>query len=237
MGRVMTKKSEKRKNESGLWIPNHIRNIPRSVLGDSEKMLLAEIYSFGDKGFYKANDTIAKEYMTSERTISRWIANILNGRLVYVKNPKGYYRTFWAKSHPDVKTAVKLWHRDKEIPKTDCKPVRVRQNCPTGLDKNGEVTATNGVFRLGQKCPATNKETTKETKKDNIATPTPLPAGGQAPALLEDRKAEQQVSVERFKRNFGIGKKKHTPLPPKDFKQEQQKQLKALQANKKNEKF
>ena len=59
----MAKKSGKSKKEGGLWIPNHIRNIPRSVLGDSEKMLLAEIYSFSDKGFYKANDTIAKEYI------------------------------------------------------------------------------------------------------------------------------------------------------------------------------
>ncbi len=222
----MAKRSKKTKFEGGLWIPNHIRNIPRSVLGDSEKMLLAEMYSFGDKGHYKANDTIAKEYMTSDRTVSRWIANILKGGFVYVKNPKGYYRTFWVKSHPEVKAANKLWYRSKEIDKN-----RVRQNCLTKSDKNSQACKTNPVSRLSQKCPPTNKETNKETNRKTKATPLPLPAGGQAPALLKDRKAEQQGSVEQFKRNFGKAGRRKTEKPTeKEFQARKQAQIQALEA-------
>lgn len=220
----MAGKNNKPEKEGGLWIPNHIRNIQRSILGDSEKMLLADIYSFGDKGYYKANDTIAKEYMTSERTVSRWIAKILKGKFVYVKNPKGYYRTFWAKSHPEVKAANKLWYRNKEIHKN-----RLRQNCLTKSDKNGKVSKTNPVFRLSQNCPPTNKETNKETNRKTKATPPPLPAGGQAPALLEDRKAEQQASIEQLKQKFGSGgRQKQLELSPQELDHRKQTQIKAL---------
>lgn len=217
----MTKKGEKPKKEGGVWIPNRIRSISRSVLGDSEKMLLADIYSFGDKGFYKSNETIAKEYMASERTVSRWVARIITGGFVYVKNPKGYYRTLWAKLHPNVQEAAKLWYRKKEIPKTDCKPVR--QNCLTKLDKNGEVTATNGVSRLSQKCPSTNKKTNTETNKRTNAADLPLPAGGQASQLLEDRKAGVVVQIEQLKRNFGSDRGRRTPeLTPTEFERRRQ---------------
>ncbi len=225
----MAKERNKPKKEGGVWIPNRIRSISRSVLGDSEKMLLADIYSFGDKGFYKSNETIAKEYMASERTVSRWVARIITGGFVYVKNPKGYYRTLWAKLHPNVQEAAKLWYRNKEIPKTDCKPVR--QNCLTKLDKNSEATATNGVSRLSQKCPSTYKKTNTETNKRTNAVDLPLPAGGQASQLLEDRKAGVVVQIEQLKRNFGSDRRRRTALlTPAEYEQRRQEQLKALQA-------
>ncbi|MCP4614104.1 MAG: helix-turn-helix domain-containing protein [Planctomycetes bacterium] len=225
----MAQESEKPKKEGGLWIPNRIRSISRSVLGDSEKMLLAEIYSFGDKGFYKSNETIAKEYMASERTVSRWVTRIITGEFVYVKNPKGYYRTLWAKLHPSVQEAAKLWYRNKEIPKTDCKPVR--QNCLTKLDKISEVTATNSVSRLSQKCPSTYKKTNTETNKRINAGDLPLPAGGQTSQLLEDRKAGVVVQVEKLKKSFGSDRGRRTPeLTAAEHEQRRQAQLKALWA-------
>lgn len=233
----MAKKSGKQNKEGGLWIPNHIRNILRSVLSDSEKMLLADIYSFRDKGFYKSNKTIAKEYMASERTVSRWIANIQKGGFVYTKNPKGYYRTMWAKSHPDVQAAVKLWYRDKEISKTEVETggklsTPLRQCCPTELDKSGEATATKRVFPLRQNRPTTNKETYKETKRETTAADLPLPAGGQASQLLEDRKVQVMAGVEKLikklRRKFGSAKGRRTSgLTSVDFEHHKQKQIQA----------
>jgi hypothetical protein len=55
-----------------------------------------------------------------------------------------------------------------------------------------------------------------------------LPAGGQASALLDDRKAEVVSDVRRFTRGFGSGGWK-TPIPtPQEFEQRRQAQLKAL---------
>ena len=220
----MSNRMKKQKKEGGLWIPNHIRNISRSVLGDSEKMLLADIYSFGTKGMYKSNKTIAEEYMTTERTVSRWIANIVKGGFVYLKNPKGYYRTFWVKSHPEVKAMNKLWYRNREIDKN-----RLRHHCLTKLDRNSQGSKTNPVFRPRQNCPPTNKEIDKETKKETKAVNLPLPPGGQASQLLKDKNAERQVSIERFKRQ--IGKIPNAKLSPEQFEQKKQRQITALLKN------
>ena len=195
-------------------------------MGDSEKMLLADIHSFGDKGFYKSNETIGKEYMASERTVSRWIANILKGGFVHVKNPKGYHRTFWAKSHPEVRAAVKLWYRNKKIPKTDCKPHR--HNCPTKLDKNSQVSKTKPVSGLSHNCPPTNKRLKHKPKKKSSAADLPLPAGGQASQLLTDRTTEAIASVEQLKKRFGSGGQRRVGLSTAEIESRRQRQKKAL---------
>jgi len=82
----------------------------------------------------------------------------------------------------------------------------LRQNCLYPHDKNGEVTATKPVFPLRQNCLTTINNTIKETTADTTATPAPLPAGGQAPALLTTKKTlchslavpGRMVSLSRF---------------------------------------
>jgi hypothetical protein len=218
----MAKDSTTPKKEfEGLWMPNEIRNISRSVLDNLGKELLAHIYSFGEKGCYQSNETMSRIFMVSTRTISRKITAMKKANLLYVKSPKGYYRTLWVKNHPEVRAAVKLWYRDKQIPK---KQFETGQDCPTDLDKTGEVTATNGVFPLGQNCPTTNTETEKETKIVDM----PLPAGGQVSQLLEDRKDGVMRQVKQLKRNFGNGSRRSSKLTPVEFEQRKQAQLKTL---------
>lgn len=65
--------------------------------------------------------------------------------------------------------------------------------------------------------------------------PSPLPADGQASALLEDRKAEQQAKVEQFKYKLGKVERQETEKPSEDdFEQNRQRQIKALLGAKKN---
>jgi len=140
-------------------------------------------------------------------------------KFLYVKSPKGFYRTFWAKAHPDVINASKLWYRNQQISKEDI-------SRPVDSAKNG--------FGLGQNCPTTNNTTIKETINNTTATPVPLPAGGQAPALLTDReaqqKAEAQSQIKQLKRWFGKPKTEYKPLPPEEFEQSRQRKLKQLLA-------
>lgn len=86
-------------------------------------------------------------------------------------------RTIWAKSNPDVQSAVKS-HCAKS-------GAQQRKNLRSDCAKAG-----NGLRR---NLRTTNNNTKKETMENTIATPSPLPAGGRAPASLIERMATQQA--------------------------------------------
>jgi hypothetical protein len=195
--------------ERYLKIPNHILNLEK--IGHSEKLLLAHIYSFGGRGCYQSNSTLAEIFMVSAHTISRRVRGIKD--YIYIKNPKGYYRTMWAKSHPDVQLAVKEFGKYAEHHKQK---------------RRGELAKS--AIGVGRNCVTTNNNTIKETKKNTTATPSPMPAGGQATALLEDRKAGKTAAIENFKKNFGIGRKPYKQMPEKEFNERKNKQLADLAA-------
>lgn len=224
------------KGSEGLWIPNEIRNIPLSILDHLGKQIFAHIFTFGAKGCYQSNETMAEIFMVCARTVGRRIAAIKKAGLVYVKCPKGYYRTLWAKSHPDVKEAVKLWYYNREIPKSLLESGQklsgsLRQGCPSELDRVGQVTATKRVFPPGQGCPPTNTETRKETNRDTAAD-LPLPAGGQANRLLTDRKAAATAKIERLGWLLGSGvRKEAVKLTPDEFARRQREQVDRLRAS------
>ena len=202
-----TRNNKKREKPTELYlkVPYHILNIPQ--LGLSEKVLLAHFYSFGAKGCWQSNATLADVFMTSSGTISRWIASLR--KYIQVKCPKGYYRTIWAKSHPDVLAAGRALYESKKTSKPD-------KAGPLHLSKNAEhppqkcvSDCSKSAFPLTQKCVTTNNNTIKETTGETTATPAPLPAGGQAPALLVARTAECQAVVDDFYKKFG--RPKHPP--------------------------
>jgi hypothetical protein len=163
----MAKQNEEKMSE-GLWIPEEIIGIPRSVLDPLGKMILAHIYSFGKKGCFQSNETIAGRYGISERPVGDRIAAMKKADLVYVKFPQSPYRTLWAKQHPDVQKAVYLPYRTWTIPKAELedgqKPTSpLRQNCPSNNTKNIHVTETKSSKSLRNKCPATNTDTNTYT--------------------------------------------------------------------------
>lgn len=194
------KKHEKRK-EPYLKVPAHILNLPK--IGLCEKVLLAHIYSFGEKGCWQSNKTMADIFMVSPRTIERWLAAIRE--FIFVKNSKGYYRTIWAKSHPD-------FNRDRTVRD-------LRQDCRSDPDKNG--------VRVRQNCPTTINNTITENNKRTTASPSPLPACGQAPATLRYRKADAAEQSAKFKARFGRTTD-WKPLTPEEFQRRRVQQLAAL---------
>ena len=101
---------------------------------------------------------------------------------------------------------------------------RITPNCPCDIDKNGVVTTP--------ECLSTNKGTKIITKGNDNAMPSPLPAGGQAPALLKDPQTQVFEPAEQFKRGFGYGGRRAEPrMTPKQLEQNRQKQLAALRGN------
>jgi len=228
----MTHKNEQKSRkgcptaEYYLNFPYHILNLEQ--IGLCEKVLLAWIYSFGAKGCYQSNATLAKVLMVKERTVRRWIQKLVRANLIQTKCPKGFYRTFWAKSHPAVKEAAELYYRGGKIRNGICE---------SDMDKNGQQPgqkpsahlAKSGL-RHGQKCPTTNKKTITETIENTTATPSPLPAGGPAPALLEDRRKGKKAVVEKFTKGFGGGKEEYQPPPKKKFEESRRRNIAAIRA-------
>jgi len=231
-GKGMAKTNEK-PAENYLVIPNSVLNI--RGLGRGEKLLLAHIHSFGRKGCWENNATLGKMFFVSTRTVSMWVANLKEGGHILWLHPKGYYRTLWAKSHPEVKATQSLFYRDGEISKAEvisgqAKSTLLRKNLPSECAENCEVTAQKDVFPLRKKLLQTNNTTMRDTNKNTVATPAPLPAGGQAPALLHDRKVEQQGAIEQFKTRFGSTRGQHKPLSAAEFERSRQKLRKQLLA-------
>jgi len=203
-----------------LAIPYHILNL--RGIGLCRKVLLAHIYSFGEKGCYQSNKTLADIFMVSPKSIRRWIADIKTH--LYIKNPKGYYRTMWAKTHPKVQTTKD----NQRIPD---------KACPVHLPKSDQRVGQKGAGELvksglspGQKCPTTNNNTNKETNSKTTAPLSLLPAGGQAPAVLTERQRQMVAEIKKFKDAFGIGRKRGERLSEQQFEQRRQQMRKALLA-------
>jgi DNA-binding MarR family transcriptional regulator len=92
--------AKKQQIEPYLKISYRIFNITKLKI--PEKVLLAHIYSFGEKGCWEGNETIGKIFFVSARTVSRWIETLKKTGLILWLHPKGRYRTIWAKTNPKV---------------------------------------------------------------------------------------------------------------------------------------
>ena len=180
-----TGKSNDSPKEKYLKIPYHILNI--ETLDLREKVLLAHIYSYGIKGCWEGNKRLGELFRVSERSISRWMARLKKTGFIFWVHPKGRYRTIWARSHPEVRTAQYLYYIGEKISKEavikgHAAKILQRQDCQEGIDKTGVPTSPECVFQVRQNCLHTNNTTIKDTTGKTIAPPAPLPAGGQAPA-------------------------------------------------------
>ncbi len=219
-------KTQKKPKEPYLKVPAHILNLGQ--IGLCEKVLLAHIYSFGERGCWQSNDTMGRIFMVSASTISRWLARIK--RFLYVKHPQGYRRTLWAKSHPDVIEAVRC---HAQLGRTNASDRRKSVEVPA---QNRAADRLKSAISVKQNCATTNNHTVTENNKRTIASPSPLPACGQAPAtyppnaaMLQHRKQAAAEQVEKFKARLGRTAD-WKPLTPEQFAQRRAQQLAALRA-------
>ena len=136
--------------------------------------------------------------MVSKATIRRWLSRIR--QYIQIKNPKGYYRTIW------VTSALKNEQGHA-------------QNCGSEVLKS--------VHRVAQRCAPTNNNTITENNRRTIASPSPLPACGQAPATLQYRRQQDAADLGKFEKYFGRAPRQ-AKLTPQQFEQRRQQKLVAL---------
>lgn len=180
-------KAKKTQREPYLKIPQHILHIPQ--LGLPEKVLLGHIYSFGEKGCWQSNQTLAEHLVVSVPMIRRLLGRLKD--YIHVANPKGYYRTIWA----------------EEVLKNEQGPAQNR-----GSDLR--ISAN----RLAHGRATTSNNTIGANNRRTIASPSPLPTGGQAPATLNEQRRCDIAVIERFKATFGRPDlRERRPLTPEQF--------------------
>jgi len=214
--RKSKKKDKKGKVDRYLAIPYHILGM--RDIGPGEKILLAHIHGFGARGCWSSNKTLGQMLQLSPCTISRMIGKIR--RYVWIKNPKGYYRTIWSRSHPAVREAAAAL-RKTDPPARHCEASTLTenpaptQNCVGMLGGNAQDPKQNCVGELSKSAIglernrlAINKETIKEINRDTTASAPPLPAHGQASPMLEAQRATDAAEIEQFTRSFGRGVKR-----------------------------
>ncbi len=119
MSEVSSKAGDNRQSKAYyVKVPCSLINLPRSELDFGPKWLLAHIYSFGTCGCWQSNETLAKFFDVSPRTISLWVGRLKKGRYILWIDPKGMQRTVWAKEHPEVKSAQTLVCRGNRVLKS-----------------------------------------------------------------------------------------------------------------------
>jgi len=235
--RLLMGKNERTKpQEHYLKIPYGILNMRE--IGQAEKLLLAHIHSFGTKGCWQSNATLGKMFFATPRTITSWIGNLKKVGCILWLHPKGRYRTLWSRLHPGVKAATMLPYMGREIPKAAVVTgqggdVLLGRNLPGSSEGGFRVTAKNGVLEVGRNLPHTKNTIKRDTTGATTATPSPLPAGGQAPALLEDRQAEAVAQLEELKRSIGLGPRQaRVRLTAADEQRRKQEIIAGLRASK-----
>ncbi|MHC4479069.1 MAG: helix-turn-helix domain-containing protein [Planctomycetota bacterium] len=164
--------------------------LPYSLLGRRDitlatKCIFRHIYGWGLEGCWQSNETIAKILGIGASTVSHSVNKLHKMGVVYLY-VNGTYRRAWAVSNPEVREVRKLCCRGAEIPKA-----MLRYTPPEAV-QIGQLASKNGQ----QSCP--NRQDIKIVKnqdKNTHAPPTPLPAKGQASAVLEYHCGESPIPI------------------------------------------
>ncbi len=240
----MSKRENPKRPFEERYIKLRYKVLDKEGLELGAKVLYEYIHGFGKRGCFQDNEQIADKIKCSGRSISRWVGKLKKLKALLYIFPNSPERVLWAKKHPDVLRAKTLPYRQQELDKGDIivgkylkakhrqngevhgqNVRRITPNCPCDIDKNGVVTTP--------ECLSTNKGTKIITKGNDNAMPSPLPAGGQAPALLKDQKTQVFEPVEQFKRGFGYGGRRASNHTPEQKEQQKKQQIKALRASEK----
>ena len=167
-----------------------------------EALLLCRLKMWGNEGSFESNRTLARVLKLSVPTVKRGIISLLN------KTPPLIIRKY--RDAAKQKRVLIFNFQRTDLPLFDS--LNRGQGEP-GLDKTGVKVSPNQGQRepkLGSPRPPTRHN----KKRLDSATPSPLPAPGQAQALLTNakRQAEAHEAGERFRKVLAERKKARESL-------------------------
>jgi hypothetical protein len=196
--------------------------LEKKDLTPAEKLVLVVVCRYWPNPYWDSNLTIAQNVNFSERYVEKIINQLAKKECI----KRGYAHIDIDGKPHTVRVIVPLCFPDKCRLKIDW--VKPEQVDGQQTEQQDGLTPNSSSFLPElQDDLLDNKE-----RLNNKATPAPLPAGGQASALLDDRKKEQQRTIERS--TGGIGRpvnKVVGRLTPAQFEESRREKLAALRSS------
>jgi hypothetical protein len=177
--------------------------LARSDINDSEKLLLAHIWSYGAKGCWETNETMATMFNVTPRQVTTRVGRLKNAGCLLWLHGKNYHRTLWARQHPNVVKASVLPYRGQMILKESLYSGH-NGTAPPGRNLPGNIEADFHVTRKDRcKPPGRNLPETKNTTRREITRSTgPPSAQTRAPALLEAQRQRAKEELDKKMRGL-----------------------------------
>ncbi len=178
----------------GLWVPQEILNIPAEDLSWLGKLVCGRIGSYGAKGCYESNATLARYFGVSLRQMKYVAAQIRSLPLTYSIKVRGVSVCYWLRCSAEVQQVEWLNYRGLSMrnPAYDqCKYCTgvVQETAPVPVQKT-----------------APNNKTTRKT----TGAASPSPADGQA----QRRKKEKADAWRKVQSHIWAEIVRHLPFVP-----------------------
>ena len=120
-------------NCRGLWIPKEILSISPDELSWLGKLVCGKIGSYGAKGCYESNRTMARFFGVSLRAVEYVAAQIRSLHLTYSIEIRGRPTCYWLRCSPKVQAAEVLLYKHITRPNPGHDP---RNICGGGYARN-----------------------------------------------------------------------------------------------------
>lgn len=193
------------------------------VVGDpnllpAEKLVIIVVCRYWPRPSWQSNERIAEACGFSKRYVEKLIKGLAE---------KSYIKRGYAHERRN----GKLFTCRVIVPLRFPKQIDYQVRWVT-VPQDGEETVPQDGHRphcSSQTTALQGNQLEKNRKGNRNAAPAPLPAGGQAQALLQDRPKETIEYVTKIKTKLGIGRKPFIPLAEEEFQARRQKQKEALQ--------
>jgi len=176
-----------------------------------DKVVLAYVHGFGEKGCWAGNAGIAEQLKCSKYAVSRSIAKLKQRGYIVAERPNGPRRKLWSRPFAPAEVINK---------RSACAEVTLQN--PQG---NRGKTARSPQRR---RCTIINNDKEKDNK-EITAPASPLPAEGQAKPVSAERQKQIDANIAEMNRRIEW-RKTYTRISPEQLEQRRNAQLAALRA-------
>lgn len=186
----------------------------------AEKLVIIVVCRYWPKPFWQSNERIAAACGFSKRYVEKLVRGLAE-------------RSYIRRGYAHVKRNGRLLTRRVMVPLRFPKQIEGEVQWIETEPQYGQVTAPQDGPRphcSSQLTVLRDDQLEKNMTENRNAAPAPVPAVGQAPALLPERSKETIKYVEQIKMKLGISKKVHRIPTDEEYQDRKQKQIEALLA-------
>jgi hypothetical protein len=201
----------------------------------AEKLVMVEICRYWPEPFYESAATIASHIGLNPRYVRNIITGLTQGTKTRERLGKPPRKCYLKRAYAHYKRNGQTL--TVRVIKPLCFPTEIgaRGEPHSARGQPGGRTpaatpAALGVRESARGQPPNRYLNRNKIEKEIESQPAPLPAKGQASAVLQDRQVEQQGAIEQSKARFGRPRKEYKPLTDAEFEQKRQMSRKQLLA-------